>query len=139
MARDSIGFLGFMIRILVALTLVLVTYNPSGYSYHHWIFADPAGFDALKALSGALLLCGWVLYLRAAFQSLGWMGFALTALVLGSIVWLLAEAGWIDPAKPTVATWIGLVALGIVLGIGLGWSQVRRTLTGQVDVEENRA
>lgn len=78
-----------------------------------------------------------MLYLRAAVQSLGWLGFALSALVIASIVWLLADQGWIDPAQPTVAAWIALVSLGIVLGLGLGWSQLRRRITGQVDVEDN--
>jgi hypothetical protein len=136
MAKGSMGFGGFLLRILAALALVLLTYNPTGWSYHHWVFASPEGFTALKALPGALLLCGWVLYLRAAIQSLGFLGFALSALVIGSIVWLLAAQGWIDPAKPTVAAWIALVSLGLVLGIGLGWSQMRRALTGQVDIEQ---
>lgn len=135
MARESIGFGGFLIRVAAALALVLLTYNPTGWSYHHWIFASPDGFTALKALPGALLLCAWVLYLRAAVQSLGFLGFALSALVIGSIVWLLAAQGWIDPAKPTVAAWIALISLGVVLGVGLGWSQMRRALTGQVDIE----
>jgi len=135
MAQGSIGFPGFLVRILAALALVLLTYNPTGWSYHHWVFASPEGFTALKALPGALLLCGWVLYLRAALQSLGFLGFALSALVIGSIVWLLAAQGWIDPSKPTVAAWFALISLGLVLGIGLGWSQMRRALTGQVDLE----
>jgi hypothetical protein len=135
MAKGSMGFGGFLLRVLAALALVLLTYNPTGWSYHHWVFASPEGFTAMKALPGALLLCGWVLYLRAAIQSLGFLGFALAALVIGSIVWLLAAQGWIDPAKPTVAAWIALVSLGLVLGIGLGWSQMRRALTGQVDIE----
>lgn len=136
MARESTGAGGFLLRIVAALALVLLTYNPTGWSYHHWVFASPEGFTALKALPGALLLCGWVLYVRAAVQSLGIVGFGLAALVIGSVVWLLAAQGWIDPAKPTVAAWIALVALGLVLGVGLGWSQIRRSLTGQVDIEQ---
>jgi hypothetical protein len=135
MARGSIGVGGFLLRVAAALALVLLTYNPTGWSYHHWIFASPDGFTAVKALPGALLLCGWVLYVRAAVQSLGLVGFGLSALVIGSVVWLLAAQGWIDPTRPTVAAWIALVALGLVLGVGLGWSQVRRALTGQVDIE----
>ncbi len=33
-------------------------------------------------------------------------------------------------------TWIGLVALATVLGIGLSWSHVRRYLSGQSDVDD---
>ena len=134
---SSMGAGGFLLRVVFALVLVLLTYNPTGWSYHHWVFASPEGFTALKAVPGALLLCAWVLYLRAAVQSLGLLGFALSALVIGSIVWLLASQGWINPARPTVAAWIALISLGLVLGIGLGWSQMRRAITGQIDVEKS--
>ncbi len=140
MAREGMGVAGMAARVVVALVLVLLTYNPSGYSFHHWVFGGGAlgegGLDASRAFLGALLLCAWVVYLRAAIASLGWLGVGLSVLVIASAVWLLAQQGWLDPSQPKTAAWIALVALGLVLGVGLGWSQWRRRLTGQVDVEE---
>lgn len=140
MAREGMGLGGVLWRIAVAMALVLLTYNPSGFSYHHWVFGGgglgKGGFDASKAFLGALLLCSWVVYLRAAIASLGWLGVLLSGLVIASAVWLLAQQGWLDPSRPKTAAWIALVALGLVLGVGLGWSNWRRRLTGQVDVDE---
>jgi hypothetical protein len=135
MAKDRVGGLGILLRVLAALVLVLLTYNPTGHSYYHWALTDPASFSAIKGLAGALLLAGWVFYLRAALLSLGWIGVILLLLVLGALVWLLVDQKILDPSQPGVASWIALVLLALVLGIGMSWSIVRRRLTGQVDVD----
>ena len=136
MAEGRVGWGGILGRVLAALALVLLTYNPTGNSYYHWALTDPAGFSAIKGLAGALLLAGWVFYLRASLSSLGWLGVILLLLVLGAAVWLLVDQKILDPSQPGVASWIALVLLALVLGIGMSWSLVRRRLTGQVDVDE---
>jgi hypothetical protein len=128
---------GILLRVGFAVALVVVSYNPSGWSYCHWATSDLDGFGPAKGLAGALLLCAWVLYLRAALHALGKLGVALAVLVVAALVWLLTSWGWLDPQQPTVFAWVALVALGLVLGVGLSWSIVRRRLTGQVDVEES--
>jgi hypothetical protein len=119
-----------------AVALVLATFNPSGLSYYHWVVAAGAEFGALHALAGALLLSAWVLGLRASFASLGPLGLGLAFLVCASLVWLFAEWGWLDPSRPRVLAWVGLIVVGVILGVGLCWSLVRRRVTGQVDVDE---
>ena len=135
MANDRVGWPGILVRVLAALVLVLLSYNPTGHSYYHWAMR-PGSFSALEALVGALLLALWVFYLRAALSSLGLSGVVLLLLILGALVWLLVEQKIIDPSQPGMASWIGLVLLALVLGIGMSWSLVRRRLTGQVDVDE---
>ena len=135
MADDRVGWLGMLLRVLAALVLVLLTYNPTGHSYYHWALMHPASFSALEAVMGALLLAGWVFYLRAAISSLGWLGVMLLLLILGALVWLLVEQKILDPSQPGVPSWIALVLLALVLGIGMSWSLVQRRLTGQVDVD----
>jgi hypothetical protein len=136
MADDRVGWRGMLLRVLAALALVFLTYNPTGHSYYHWALTNPANFSALQALAGALLLAGWVFYLRAAISSLGWLGVILLLLILGALVWLLVEQKILDPSQPGVPSWIALVLLALVLGIGMSWSLVQRRLTGQVDVDE---
>src|SRR5215510_10161157 len=136
MAAQGISWVGVVVRIVFAIVLVLITINPSGYSFYHWIVSGgPAGDLALKAFAGVALLIGWVVCLRTAFVALGWLGVILGLALLGTLVWALIDAKWIDPNYPSALAWIGLVMLGTVLGIGLSWSLLRARVTGQVEVE----
>lgn len=94
------------------------------------------GYSALKTFAGALLLVGWVICIRAAFVSLGRIGLVLRALVLGTLVWVLTDYGLLDPDRPSLLSWISLITIGIILGIGLSWSLLRARVTGQVEVIE---
>jgi hypothetical protein len=134
----GIGFLGFVWRALFALALVLATYNPSQISYYHWLRgAIGAGtFDATHALVGIVLLVGWVVYLRATFQSMGVLGLLLGAGFFAALVWLLVDLGWLATDSVPTMTWIILVCLSLLLAIGMSWSHVRRRITGQVDVDD---
>ena len=134
MAKEA-GGLGIVARIVAGVLLVLVTVNPLGWSYHHWAMRDMRDFSPAQAIVGALLLGGWVLYVRAAFHALGVLGVGLMALGCAAVVWLLSDWGLLDPSQPRALAWILLVSLGLVLGVGLAWSILRRRLTGQVDVE----
>ena len=133
--KNDVGGLGILLRILAAVALVLLSFNPSGWSYHHWAMTDLGAFSPAKAIVGAVILAAWVLYVRAAFHALGVLGVAFSLLVCAAVVWLLADWGWLEPTQPRTLAWIALVALGLVLGFGLSWSILRRRLTGQVDVE----
>jgi hypothetical protein len=139
MADGGVSWAGVLWRVALAMVLVLLTYNPTGYSYFHWALTDFTTFSAVKALAGALLLAGWVFYLRAGLSSLGWLGVILLLLILGAVVWLLVEQKILDPNRPAVLSWVILVVVGLVLGIGMSWSLVRQRLTGQVDIlDEDR-
>ena len=118
-----------------ALGVVLLTYNPTGNSFYHWALRDLAHITAVKAFAGALLLVGWVICIRTAFVSLGRLGVVLSALVLGTLVWVLTDYGLVDPDRPSLLAWISLIAIGIILGIGLSWSLLRARVTGQVEVD----
>ena len=124
-----------LVRLVGALGVVLLTYNPTGYSFYHWALRDLANITALKAFAGALLLAGWVICIRAAFISLGRIGLVLSALVLGTLVWVLTDYGVLDPDRPSLLSWISLIALGIILGICLCWSLLRARVTGQFEVD----
>lgn len=134
--RSEFSWGGVLLRMLVGIVLVLVTFNPSGRSFHHWAMQDLHAFTPAKAVAGAVLLCLWVLFVRAAMQSLGKLGVALSVLVVAAVIWLFSSWGWFDPSRPKVLAWVVLVALGGVLGFGLSWSILRRKITGQVDVDE---
>lgn len=122
-------------RILLAVALVLLTWNPSHWSYVEWALRDRSTFDAVKAFCGVLLLGGWVFCVRSAWVSLGAIGLVLVGALLATIVWMLVQFGLVEARAPQTVVWLVLIALGIVLGIGVSWSKVRAKATGQVEVD----
>ena len=135
MATPGISWSGVALRVVLALALVLVTFNPGGWSFYHWLTAPPAGITAVKAFAGLLLVIGWLVCLRTAYVALGLVGAVLLAALLGTIVWMLIDYHVIDVAGRSALVWIGLLIAGVVLGIGLSWSLVRSRVTGQVEVD----
>jgi hypothetical protein len=136
-AASSITLNGVLLRIGAAIALVLATFNPTPWCYVHWATEGIETFGPGKLVIGLLLLAGWVLYVRAAMHSIGIVGAVLIAAVIGALVWLAIDSGWLDPANTSALVWIGLVGFGLILGIGLSWSHFRRRITGQVDVESD--
>ena len=61
-ATGGISLAGLLWRFLVAVILVLLTYNPSGESAYHWVLAaiGASEFGPLHLLLIAVLLIGYV-------------------------------------------------------------------------------
>jgi hypothetical protein len=135
---DGLTGAGFLWRLLAALVLVLVTYNPSGHSAYHWITSAIANsaFGPLHLLLVALLLIGWVIYGIATWRALGTLGVTLAGLVLAAIIWLLFDIGLLKANSVSAVTWISLICLAMILAVGVAWSHVWRRLTGQINVED---
>jgi hypothetical protein len=137
MASGGITLNGALLRVALAIALVLATLNPTRWNYLRWATDSIETFGPEKLIVGLLLAAAWVLYVRAAMQSIGLVGAALIAGVIGAFVWLAIDNAWLDPTNTSALMWIGLVALGLILGVGLSWSHFRRKITGQVDVESD--
>ncbi|MAT91493.1 MAG: hypothetical protein CME59_02720 [Halioglobus sp.] len=128
--------LSFLGRLLFAIVLVFCTYNPTEYSFVGWAFAEGTEFGPVVAIAGVALLIGWVIFLSATFQSLGWVGIALGAALFAAIIWLLVDIGWLSLESPGAFTWVALLLIALILGAGMSWSHIWRRLTGQFDVDE---
>ena len=131
MPVQGISWSGVLLRLVFAIMLVLATYNPSGFSFYHWITAPPTGITALKAFAAVLLAIGWLGCLRTAYVALGMVGVLLVVALLATFVWLLVDMQFLQATGATALTWIGLVIFGFVLGIGFSWSLVRARATGK--------
>jgi Family of unknown function (DUF6524) len=127
---------GFLLRFIFALMLVMLTYNPSGYSYSHWIENNFSSFGPLLGLAGMSLIIGWVIYLRATFRSLGLIGLILATLFFSSILWLFIDRGWLGLNNVTAMSWVILVLISAVLAVGISWSHIRRKWSGQIDSDD---
>jgi hypothetical protein len=134
MARDTFNLASFVYRLLFSLVLVMLTYNPTGYSWAGYLGADIA--TVYKVASGVVLLIGWVMFLRATWSSLGPFGTVLAAAFFAVIIWLLVEWGWFKLDNATVVQWLVLCLVAGVLAVGMSWSHVRRRLAGQLDTDE---
>jgi Family of unknown function (DUF6524) len=132
---SGISWSGVLMRVVFAIALVLLTFNPSGHSFYHWFTAPPSGVTALKAFAGIALLIGWIICLRSAFVALGWLGVFLCAALFGTFVWLLFDIKLLHDADSNALAWIGLVVVGAILGIGLSWGLIRARTTGQIETQ----
>lgn len=136
----GLSWTGFMVRWLAAAALVFATFNPTGWSYFHWIMASGADAGAgnvpLKILVGLLLLAGFAIYFRATWLSLGLLGIALVVAVFGVFVWLLVDFNLVDVGSPIMIVLVVEIILTIVMGVGMSWSHVQRRLSGQLDVDD---
>ncbi|RDV24163.1 hypothetical protein DXV75_15130 [Alteromonas aestuariivivens] len=127
---------GFLRRVAFALALVLGTYNPTHYSFVSWVTAEGVEFGPVILIVGVILLIAWIIYLRATFMSLGWLGIALGAALLGGIVWWFVDIGLLSLQSEHALSWIILVLIAVILAVGMSWSHIRRNMTGQVDTDD---
>jgi hypothetical protein len=136
MAAQKFNFSDFLLRFLAALFLVFATYNPSKYSWFHWIRDAEDRFDPLVLFTGIVLLIGWVIYLRATARSLGIFGIILALAFVASLLWVLVDFGLLSVSSPTIFQYIVLFVLSLVLATGMSWSHIRRRMSGQLDVDD---
>lgn len=133
---SQFSFGSYLVRLIFAMLLVYSTYNPSGYSYYHWLVGSISEFSAFMALCGIILVIGWAVFLRATFNSLGTLGLILGIAFFGAIVWLLFDLGLLSMEGSSVLAYIILFMLAAILSVGMSWSHLRRRWSGQQVVDE---
>ena len=103
MAADSISWRGILLRWVASLILVFLTWNAEGWSYYHWtiqpLLEGTGDFSALKFVGGMLLIAAWVVFLQATRRSIGIMGAALVAAIVGGVIWLLISSGIVSEER----------------------------------------
>ena len=134
MVRNEFDFASFMLRLVFSLALVLLTYNPSGYAWIGFLNSEVA--VVYKAVTGIVLLIGWIMFLRATWNSLGPIGSMLAAAFFGAFIWLFVEWGFFAMNDVVFLQWAVLLVLAAVLAVGMSWSHVRRRISGQFDTDE---
>jgi hypothetical protein len=127
---------GFFLRWLFALLIVLITFNPTSYSLYHWLIPFNNEQLPLKILALLVMVVIYLIFLRATFRSIGLVGVILALAVSATIVWLFIDQGWMSLDNYTAFTWILLIVIGTILGIGISWSHIRKKLTGQFDTDD---
>jgi Family of unknown function (DUF6524) len=121
----------FSIRVLAVHALVLGTYNPSGYSYVHWLTMWEPHYLALKILIGVTLVALFWIAIAATWFVLGVVG----GLLLLVIVLAFAAMLWqfdLFPVTFWSAQFLMLLAVAAYLSIGVSSAHFKYRLTGQV-------
>jgi len=142
MAQNKFGWKEVGIRLIVAITLVFASYNPSGFSFYHWaidpIFSTELANELVpfKVLVGILLFIGWAIFLRATYRSLGPIGTILAVSFFCVLFWLAIDLGLISLDSVSAVSYLVEIGLSGVLAAGISWSHIRRRMTGQLDVDE---
>lgn len=124
---------GVFSRTLLVMLLVYGTYNPSGYSYYHWIFQVSDGRTASKLCVGIVLLLGFIICINATIRSLGRLLLTPGIALIASLIWMMSSWGWIDLSDPMQRTIVIEGSVVAILAAGLPFSQLRFRLTGQKD------
>jgi hypothetical protein len=124
-------FGGFVSRWLASLFVVFATYNPSGYSYYHWIVARTDDHLSLKVAAGVLLATGYLVAARISRAAIGTSGFVtgLVAAIFFSygVASLVSAGGSLGAALH----YVYLTALATAIAVGISWSHMKHRLTGQ--------
>lgn len=128
--------MGFVLRWLFAFVLVAATYNPTSWNYVSWATTNYSSQLPLTLLFGLILIVGYVIYVNATLRSIGLFGMLLSLAVVGTLLWFLWDRGWLSLQNASLNTWLGLIVVSAILGIGMTWSIVSRRLSGQIDVDD---
>jgi hypothetical protein len=138
MANDPLPLAFFFARFLFSLALVLATYNPSGYSFYHWVIDFGAGLPSLKVIVALILVMIYYVIFRVVFAA-----FRRSGLIVGGLAAVLftIELAGVVVAQRSQHSWhfyfllsqyVTLGAVAIVLSLGVSWSRLIERLTGQL-------
>ena len=127
---------GFFLRWLFAFILVVITFNPTGYSLFHWLWPMSDLQLPLKILAVIVILGCYIFYLSATFKSLGLLGIIILLAFCGTLIWLFVDQGWLELSDSGVFSWLMIFMISTLLGIGVSWSHVKKRITGQFDTDD---
>jgi Family of unknown function (DUF6524) len=132
---DEFSFSSFLWRLLFSLALVLLTFNPTGHSYYHWLVDGFPSVQPLEIVAGIALLGAWIFFVGSTLEAMGKLGVVLLLAFFAAIVWWVTSRGWLDVGNRSAMAWVVLCVLGIVLGIGMSWAHIRQRISGQASVD----
>jgi hypothetical protein len=127
---------GVIGRFFASLILVLATFNPTGYSFIHWIAGNFPHLGPLQLVIGIALLGLWLFILHATWRSLGTLGVALGLAFFAAMIWLFTSWGWFSLSNHNAVIWVILCMMACLLTMGLCWALMQARISGQAVVEE---
>jgi len=132
---DEFDLGGLLWRLAFSVALVLLTFNPTGHSYYHWLADGFPSIEPLEAVAGVVLLGAWVFFVKSALAAMGGIGLGLLVAFFAAVVWWTVSQGWLDVGNRSAMAWVVLIIVGLVLGVGMSWAHIRRKISGQASVD----
>ena len=131
--RRHVPFWGWLLLIVVTLYAI---YNPFGFCVLGlWLLGEEVALP-VKLLVTAIPVALLGLYVYGTWRSIGLVGVAILAILLGLTLWVLAYFGIFDPADAGLWSWMAQPLLALILAVGFQWSRIWRGATGQVSVDD---
>ena len=125
---STFGLGGITARMLLSLFIVFGTYNPSGRSFYHWLFAD--GPITPRLLIGVVLVGTYVSLLYATWEVIGFMGMLLAVAFCVAATLMLDQGNLITLTDGTTVQLAILSTLAFTMGWGMSFSLLFARLTG---------
>ena len=125
---SAFGLGGITARMLLSLFIVFGTYNPSGRSFYHWLFAD--GPITPRLLIGVVLVGTYVSLLYATWEVIGFMGMLLVVAFCVAATLMLDQGNLITLTDGTTVQLAILSTLAFTMGWGMSFSLLFARLTG---------
>lgn len=130
------GPLAFVARGMFAAFLVFSVYNPSGTSLFHWVRDDFSAHWMLQIPVAIILAIFYFLALRATILTLRVFGMGLVVAILGSLFWVLSDAGVVDLGNRVELELAIMLVLTGLLAVGISSMHVITRLSGQVNTDD---
>ncbi len=128
--------MGILFRWLGAFALLAAIFNPTSWNYVTWARTNWADQMPLIVFVGLILAVIAMVYLVATMRSIGILGALVIVAVFAAGLWVLSDWGLIGLNNSALNTWLILLVLSLILGIGMSWSILRQRLSGQQTTDE---
>jgi len=133
MRRIFSGF--FLLRFLVATTVVFAFYNIWGFSYYHWI-TNAEEFNFGMVVTGIAFLGTFVFFFYSSWRAPAKIVYFLLVAFVFALIWWMYDSNWISLNDPTVGTIVAQLMIAFALALGSVWSIIWRSRTGQQSVDD---
>ncbi len=130
------AIMGFLLRWLGAFLLLAAIFNPTTWNYVTWAREAWDTQTPLIVFTGLLLAVAAMVYLVATLRSIGILGALIIAAIFAAGLWVLTDWGLLGLDNSALNTWLALVVLSLILGVGMSWSILRQRLSGQQTTDE---
>lgn len=122
-------------RLVYALVVVWVTYNPTQYSLYKWVQTSDAAMSSKAfAIGGAVIV--WGIFAFLSKKALGTVGLIAMFGISGLATWFLIDHGYLDLTNASEAQWYTTFIVSILFAVGMATGILIRRLSGQMSTDE---